>query len=64
MKYTVVSVLLGLLTAVALAGALTTSDREEPMRPARANPPYPGARMSSIINPIEALPEVQALRVE
>lgn len=63
-KYVVVSVLLGLLTAVALAGALTTSDREEPMRPARANPPYPGARANSISNPVDALPEVQALRAE
>ncbi len=63
-KYVVVSMLLGLLTAVAFAGALTTSDREEPMRPARANPPYPGATMSNTNNPVEALPEVQALRVE
>ena len=63
-KYVVVSVLLGLLTAVAFAGALTTSDREEPMRPARANPPYFGARANSISNPVDALPEVRALRVE
>jgi len=63
-KYVVVSVLLGLLTAVAYAGAPTTSDREEPMRPARANPPYPGAGMGSTSNPVEAVPEVQALRVE
>jgi hypothetical protein len=63
-KYVVVSVLLGLLTAVALAGVPTASDREEAARPARANPPYPGAKMSSTSNPIEALPEVQALRVE
>ncbi len=63
-KYVVVSMLLGLLTAVAVAGALTTSDREEPMRPARANPPYPGARTNGISNPVDALPEVQALRAE
>ena len=63
-KYAVLSVFLGLLTAVALAGTPTASDREEAMRPARANPPYPGAKMSSATNPVEALPEVQALRVE
>jgi len=63
-RYAVLSVLLGVLTAVAFAGTPATSDREEPMGPARANPPYPGARMSSATNPVEALPEVHALRVE
>ena len=40
-KYVVVSVLLGLLTAVAFAGALTTGDREEAMRPAMAMTAWP-----------------------